>query len=97
MTGNHVCEKTHNQCEWLGENAKQFNRQHDEDAHQDRHTGEPENMPPKMTVGAEQDCKKRNHTENQSERDVSRYVGRTWQQSKYVVNQNEKEHCQQVG
>ena len=58
MPCHHVGKQTHNQREGLGEYTQEFNRQHDEDSHRCWNTRKPEDMPPEMLVGAEQDHKK---------------------------------------
>ena len=60
MSSNHVGEKTHNQCEWFGEHTQQLNREHDENPDWCRNARKPEDMTPKMLVGAEKNHKKRN-------------------------------------
>ena len=54
----HVGKQTHNQRKGLGKYTQEFNRQHDEDSHWCRNARKPEDMPPEMLVGTEQDDKK---------------------------------------
>jgi hypothetical protein len=54
VTSDHVCKKTHDQCEGFCKNSKQFYWKHDEQSDNYGNTWVPENMSPKMFVGTEE-------------------------------------------
>src|SRR6218665_131612 len=93
VTRSHVCKKTHDQGEWLGEYTEQLHRQH-HDLNRNRHTREPEDVTPEMAVGAEQDHYKGNDTEYSSESDITCYVCRAGDQTKKGIDQDEEEQGQ---
>ena len=96
VSSNHVCKKTYDQCEWFGENTQQFHRQHDQQFNNNGNTRIPEDMSPEMFIGTEENNKKRNHSKHNCESNVSGYIGRARQQSKNIIDQNEKENSEQV-
>ncbi len=96
MPCHHVGKKTNDQGKGLNKYTQELYR-HKDQFNTKGHTGRIENMTPVMAVGTEQYHYKRNQTQYSRKGNITCYVGRARYQAKNIINENEKENCQQVG
>lgn len=93
MTRYHV-GKTDNQCERLGKDSNELNRNQNE-LHKEGYR-RIEDMRPEMPVGAEHDHKETDDTQYHSECNITGYVGRSRNQTNQVINKDEEKNSQHV-
>ena len=91
VSGHHVREKTNDKGEWLDEHAQELHR-HQDEFYSQGYAGRIEDMPPVMLVGTEHDHHKGNHTQYRCKGNIAGYIGRSGNQSEYIIDQDEKEY-----
>lgn len=89
----HVGKQTNDEGEGLDKHTEKLNR-HQDELHTQGYARRIENVPPVMTIRAEQDHRERDQSEYRGERDVTGHVRRTGDQSENVVDENKEKNRQ---